>query len=207
MRSNDSRADIAVCELTIVGQHGASQEEDIVDRIMALIDRLGADGPLRLLSGLTNDELGAVYRSAHALVLPSYHEGYCVPVVEAMWAAFPITYDAGNLPRVSGGLGGLIPTGDVVQLEHALIEFVTKVESRAYRVWRPDVAHISTWRPFGGTIGAAAAAAHLADYSLDSYIDSFLHVLGEIVADRPLGAPEWLVRDRDELVSTVRPGL
>ena len=193
-------------QLTLVGSTRFA-EEDIVERIMVLIDRLGADGPLRLMSGLTNDELSTVFRSAHALVLPSYHEGYCVPVVEAMWAgAFPITYDAGNLPKVSGGLGGLIPTGDVTQLEHALIEFVTRVESA--RTGDGELMlHTSRRGDLSEDAWRAAAAAHLVDYSLDSYIDSFLRVLGEIMADRPLGAPEWLVRDRAELVRTVRPGL
>ena len=85
---------------TLVGDTRFS-DEGVIEGITRLLDRHGDDGTVRLASGIDSDELNELYRSAHALVLPSYHEGYCVPVVEALWSGcFPITYAAGNLPNV-----------------------------------------------------------------------------------------------------------
>lgn len=66
---------------------------------------------------LSIDELHRAYLDADALIIPSYHEGYCVPVLEAFAAGCQvIVYDNSNLPAVTGGLGTLVPTGDVEQL-------------------------------------------------------------------------------------------
>jgi len=69
-----------------------------------------------------------LYAESDALVVASYHEGYCVPVVEAYgFGRFVIAYDAGNLSFVMGGLGALVPTGDVDALTTAVATFADGV--------------------------------------------------------------------------------
>ena len=60
-------------------------------------------------------------RKAHGLVIPSYHEGFCKPIVEAMYyGCIPISYEAYNLKFVADGLSKLVPTGDVAALAEAI---------------------------------------------------------------------------------------
>jgi glycosyltransferase involved in cell wall biosynthesis len=69
-------------------------------------------------------ELSKLLLAADALVIPSYHEGFCVPVIEAMaCGCFVICSDAGALPETSGGLGRLFAVRDVRQLAERLAEF------------------------------------------------------------------------------------
>jgi glycosyltransferase involved in cell wall biosynthesis len=61
---------------------------------------------------------------ADALVMPSLHEGFCVPVIEALaCGCFPICSDAGALPETSGGLGRSFPAGRPEALAERLREF------------------------------------------------------------------------------------
>jgi glycosyltransferase involved in cell wall biosynthesis len=51
-------------------------------------------------------ELAAYYRNAHAYVSLSEHEGFCVPLVEAMAMDVPVlAYGAGAVPETLGGAG------------------------------------------------------------------------------------------------------
>jgi glycosyltransferase involved in cell wall biosynthesis len=51
-------------------------------------------------------ELAAYYRNAHAYVSLSEHEGFCVPLVEAMSMEVPVlAYAAGAVPETLGGAG------------------------------------------------------------------------------------------------------
>jgi glycosyltransferase involved in cell wall biosynthesis len=51
-------------------------------------------------------ELAAYYRNAHAYVSLSEHEGFCVPLVEAMAMDVPVlAYSAGAVPETLGGAG------------------------------------------------------------------------------------------------------
>jgi glycosyltransferase involved in cell wall biosynthesis len=62
---------------------------------------------------------------AHVLVIPSYHEGYCVPVLEALaCGCFVICSDAGALPETSNGLGRTFAVADANQLASRLEEYI-----------------------------------------------------------------------------------
>lgn len=53
-----------------------------------------------------DDELAIYYRWAHAYLSLSEHEGFCVPLVEAMAADVPVVaYAAGAVPETLGGAG------------------------------------------------------------------------------------------------------
>ena len=66
---------------------------------------------------VTDDELATFYRTARAYVSLSEHEGFCVPLVEAMAAGVPIlAYCATAVPETLGGAGICFTPKD---LEHA----------------------------------------------------------------------------------------
>jgi glycosyltransferase involved in cell wall biosynthesis len=58
---------------------------------------------VELLGRVSDDSLHALYAGASCLAIPSLHEGFGVPVVEAMAAGCPVVAaSAGALPEVSG---------------------------------------------------------------------------------------------------------
>src|SRR5207237_6902141 len=78
--------------------------------------------------------LAAHYRHADAFVCLSEHEGFGVPLVEAMRAELPIVaYDAGAVGETLGGTGVLLRTVD----PRAVAEVVARVAGDA--ALRPEL--------------------------------------------------------------------
>jgi glycosyltransferase involved in cell wall biosynthesis len=111
--------------LTIAGNIALSDAAVVAE----VATRAASSGGRLCLAGRIDDrELEARYRASDALILPSYHEGYCVPVLEALAARCPvITSDAGNLPGLLGGLGWTVAAGDVVALRAAIATHARRV--------------------------------------------------------------------------------
>jgi glycosyltransferase involved in cell wall biosynthesis len=63
---------------------------------------------------IDHDQREALYAGARALVLPSFDEGFGLPVLEAMSAGVPVvTSNRGSLPEVVGNAGVLLEPRDV----------------------------------------------------------------------------------------------
>ena len=72
--------------------------------------------------------LARVFRQAHVLVSASYHEGFCVPVIEALRAGMvPVTYDAGNLKWIASGHGRTVKTGNISAMAAALVDVINGI--------------------------------------------------------------------------------
>lgn len=83
----------------------------LIAEYQMLPDRFLFTGPV------PDDELAAYFRSASAYVSLSEHEGFCVPLIEAMAADVPIlAYAAAAVPETLGGAGVQFAPKD---LEHA----------------------------------------------------------------------------------------
>ena len=151
------------------------------------------DGRLTMHVDPTDDELAALYASADALVMPSHHEGFCVPVIEALSSGcYVIGADAGNIPYVMGGLGTLYPCGDVPALAGAITRYAEEVTSAERERRAPVVA--TTAGPLGPAVWRQRVQLHLAEYSADAYRAGFLDLLALVLAQAaPDGAPTWLV--------------
>lgn len=113
--------------LSLVGNEHLSDPEIVVEaRRLASEPELA--GAVSILGELDDDRLTAQYLASDALVVPSYHEGYCVPVVEAIAAgAHVIATDAGNLPNLVAGIGRTVPAGDVPALAGAISDLVDRI--------------------------------------------------------------------------------
>lgn len=85
-----------------------AQIRALIAEFRMLPDRFWFTGPV------PDEDLGAYYRWADAYVSLSEHEGFCVPLVEAMAADVPIlAYAAGAVPETLGGAGMLFAPKDL----------------------------------------------------------------------------------------------
>jgi glycosyltransferase involved in cell wall biosynthesis len=133
-----------------------------------LIAELGISDIVHIASGLSDDELVALFASAEVACIPSLYEGFSLPAVEAMASGTPIVASrVGALPEVLGTDGAcaeLVPPADVDALTRALGELLDSPEKRhrmgragtgrsAYSVGKP-------WprKPCGSTSGRSRDA-------------------------------------------------
>jgi glycosyltransferase involved in cell wall biosynthesis len=113
-----------------VGRHDGlpryyAQVRALIAEFRMLPDRFWFTGPV------PDDDLAAFYRWADVYVSLSEHEGFCVPLVEAMAADVPVlAYAAGAVPETLGGAGVLFAPKD---LEFAAEMIGTLVYDRAVR--------------------------------------------------------------------------
>lgn len=103
---------------------------DYVGELREFANMNGIADAVTFVGRVSNEELDAEYDRAHILVLPSYHEGFCKPVIEALrFGCVPVTYTSGNLPFVARGLSRTVSPGDVVALARAIAEVARSVQS------------------------------------------------------------------------------
>jgi glycosyltransferase involved in cell wall biosynthesis len=76
--------------------------------VHARIDQLGLSGAVHFLSDVNDGELKAAYLVADALVSVSGHEGFCVPLVEAMALGTPVVGRAAGAVGWTAGDAALI---------------------------------------------------------------------------------------------------
>jgi len=76
--------------------------------LRALVGALGLDAAVDLPGSVTHEQLVAYYRAADVFVSLSAHEGFCVPLLEAMHHTVPVVaLGAGAVPETLG-TGGLL---------------------------------------------------------------------------------------------------
>ena len=92
-----------------------AQVRALIARYQMLPDRFWFTGPV------PDEDLAAFYRWADAYVSLSEHEGFCVPLIEAMAADVPVlAYAAGAVPETLGGAGVLFSPKDLELTAEAL---------------------------------------------------------------------------------------
>ena len=67
-------------------------------------------------------------------ILPSEHEGFCVPVLEALsQGCRVITYDNSNLKFIGGGLTTLVPTKSIQKLFEAVEKDIILIKTSEWK--------------------------------------------------------------------------
>lgn len=119
------RQEIAPFRLTLAGNLEFS-DPLYVDELRRKIAACNLSRDVRLLGTVDEATMGQLYRRAHILVIPSYHEGFCKPVIEGLRAGcIPVGYAASNLLEVAAGLRRMVATGNVDALAGALAELLS----------------------------------------------------------------------------------
>lgn len=152
--------------LNLVGNLTFSDENVIAEvkaRILSLQTQYGDRVEASLHGNALEADKCRLLAEADIFVLPTRHEGFCVPILEALEAGCRVvTYDNSNTPAISGGLADLVPTGDVSVLTSTLVNSVRITRS-------------ISWIDEGGyTRSVEAAAAHLRQFQPDIVKRRFL---------------------------------
>lgn len=90
-------------------------------------ERLGIASRVLMTSRVTEAQLLACYRTAHLFWSMSEHEGFCVPLIEAMWFDVPIlAYRSSAIPETLGEAGMMFSDKgrwpELAALAHLLVE-------------------------------------------------------------------------------------
>jgi L-malate glycosyltransferase len=100
---------------------GTSSSESYRTALVAYADRLGLADAIEFTGSVSDGVLAAHYRAADVFVCVSEHEGFCVPLLEAMHHRLPIVaYAAAAVPETLAGAGVLLPTKDPLTVAAAV---------------------------------------------------------------------------------------
>ena len=90
---------------------GPAVTESYAEAVFSLAEELGLAHAVRHGEHLTEAQLAAWYADADVFVCLSEHEGFCIPLLEAMRAGIPIVaFGAGAVPETLGTAGILLDT-------------------------------------------------------------------------------------------------
>ncbi|MQS12016.1 glycosyltransferase family 4 protein [Streptomyces kaniharaensis] len=112
---------------------GKPQKED--GPVTEAVRRFGLEEHIEFRSGLTDQELVDLYRSAEVACVPSLYEGFSLPAAEAMATGTPLVATTGGaIPEVAGPDGRTclaVPPGNADALAAALGRLLDDPELRA----------------------------------------------------------------------------
>jgi len=96
-----------------------------------LVARIGARR-VTFTGPLPDEERDAWYRRADVLLSMSVHEGFCVPLIEALAHGVPVVArDAGSMPETLSGAGLVLDGGDLPLVAEALHELASSSATRS----------------------------------------------------------------------------
>lgn len=138
-----SRGDVNL-KLALIGNRAYSDDEYL--QTLSCFVRDGAlDDHVEFVFEASDRELVERLAGSDVVVIPSYHEGFCIPVIEAFaCGCFVICSDSGALPETSAGLGRTFATGNADQLHARLEEFVAARRRGGFSTDRGFIAE-SDW--------------------------------------------------------------
>jgi glycosyltransferase involved in cell wall biosynthesis len=145
------------CRCIFVGRYDAVP--GYYEMLRALQAKLGWPSDRFLFTGpVPEDELAAYYRSSSVYVSMSEHEGFCVPLVEAMAADLPIlAYSCTAIPETLGGAGVAFAPKDYEHVAEWLgvLAFDDEVRRQVIAGQRRRLTHFTSARVDDG-LGALA---------------------------------------------------
>jgi glycosyltransferase involved in cell wall biosynthesis len=116
------------------------------ERCRARAQELGLAERVHLLGHVSDEGLKDVYRAADVLVMPSRHEGFCIPVLEAMACGVPVVAArAGALPETVGSAGLTFTPDDVEDFARQLLRVLPSPRTavRGLTIRAPRVALVA----------------------------------------------------------------
>ena len=100
---------------------------------LAPIAELGLQERVKYIGYIPDEDLAALYSAASCLALPSWYEGFGIPIVEAMACGCPVVTSSGRhaAPEVAGGAAVLVDPADPSAIADGLIRVMDDPALRA----------------------------------------------------------------------------
>ena len=137
---------------------GKPATDSYVGALHRYVAELGLTAAVSFAGHASDATVASAYAEADVLVVTSEHEGFCVPVVEAMAAGLPVVaFDQGAVPEVLGGAGALVADKDPYGLAASIAALLADAPRRDAMV--------------------AAGRRRLAQLDLDAAADRFVSLL------------------------------
>lgn len=112
-----------------------------------LADALGVGGKIHFPGYVTEAELAELWRRAAALVFPSLHEGFGIPLLEAMMMNLPVAAaHAYSLPEVAGDAAVYFNPRKPLQIASQMLE-ISRNESLRQQLVRKGRARLTEFDP------------------------------------------------------------
>ena len=141
---------------------GGSISDPYQEAVAGLAAAAGLADAVEFAGSVTHEELVAYYRGADAFVCVSEHEGFCVPIVEALYHRLPVVAaSVAAVPETVGPAGVVVADRDPLRVAAAVHRVLADGELR--------------------TALAAAAEARIADLSLDRNRQRFTEAIAAAV--------------------------
>jgi glycosyltransferase involved in cell wall biosynthesis len=165
-------ADLRI-RLDLVGNLNFSDEmivAEVQSRMRAMLNRYGARLQVNIHANAPESEKQRILSEADLFVLPTRHEGFCVPILEALASGCcVVAYDNSNTPAISGGLANLVPTGDVGRLASAIADTLT-------------LTRTSSWKSGGYPKFLEAAMAHTRKFNPEAVRQGYLDFIERMLS-------------------------
>lgn len=118
--------------LVIVGRH-----TKYTDEVTAYAKTNRLDHRIRILHGVSDEQLPALYAGAEAFVYPSRYEGFGIPIIEAIGSGLPVVACTGSCLEEAGGPDSLyVDPDDADGMAQAIRQSLKGAEGREQRILR-----------------------------------------------------------------------
>ena len=118
--------------LVLVGRHTA-----YTDKLTQYARTNGLEHRLRILHGVPDADLPALYAGAEAFVYPSVYEGFGIPIIEAIRCGLPVVACTGSCLEEAGGPDSLyVDPDDAEGMADAIRRCLKDADGRQERIQR-----------------------------------------------------------------------
>lgn len=167
-------------KLTLAGNVVYS-DEAYIEEVRAYIARHFGNGQVRFEGAVSPARLQQLYLEAELFILPSYHEGFGVPVVEAFRSGcYVIAYSSGNLTELVDQRGILVRTGDVDDLAAKVTEIASRFQASRLHARPFLVSYLGNDIPYADYV--AQIVDHSQYYDFARFRERFWTVIRETLA-------------------------
>ena len=118
--------------LVIVGRH-----TPYTDEVIASAKKEGLTHRIKIMHGVSDEELPKLYAGAEAFVYPSRYEGFGIPIIEAISCGLPVVACTGSCLEEAGGPDALyVDPDDAEAMAQAIKQVLRGAEGREARIER-----------------------------------------------------------------------